>query len=289
LVFAERRRDAVAARLEPRLTLALVDAERLLFVPPAGEEVAEEAPVGDHRGDTAVRGPVAGDLDRFVDGRVARLRRDRSEFGHLAQDPVPALQRLRLALLGHRVERARCLRQAGQQRRLLQRQVLRLLAEVDLARGVDAVGAVAERRDVQVVLEDLQFRHVRFEGERKPDLAELARVGLLGRGDHLGRARRRVRDLLPHVLHGEGRSALGRRALLVRHEGPHDALQVDALVVEEALVLRGEDRVLHDLRHVGERDVVAVLVVERGEERLVVGCVDVRDLWRRRRRVELGR
>ena len=69
--------------------------------------------------------------------------------------------------------------------------------------------------------------------------------------------------------------------LLIGDEGPHDALQVHALVLVELLVLGREDGILHDRRS-ASFDVVAVLVVERRQQRLFVRRVDVRDLRRRR-------
>ena len=67
-----------------------------------------------------------------------------------------------------------------------------------------------------------------------------------------------------------------RVAARVAERRPQDALGVDAVVGPERAVLRGDDGVLHVLRHLVERDRVAVLGGELAELGLAVGVVDVR-------------
>ena len=127
-------------------------------------------------------------------------------------------------------------------------EVLGLLGEVDLARGEDAVGAVAERRDVEVALEDLVLAQLLVDLERVAHLAELALAGVLGRGDDVLRVGRRVGDGQADELHGERRGALlGLAGLVVGDERAGDALDVDAVVLVEVVVLGGDHGLLHDL------------------------------------------
>jgi hypothetical protein len=51
-------------------------------------------------------------------------------------------------------------------------------------------------------------------------------------------------------------------------------------VLEELVVLGGDDRVLHVLRDLRQRDVAAELVVHHRDQRLAVVRVDAGDLWR---------
>ena len=60
-----------------------------------------------------------------------------------------------------------------------------------------------------------------------------------------------------------------------------DALGVDPVVLEEAGVLAGHDRLEHVRGDVGDRDVLAVLLVELCDQRLPVGCVHIGHLGRR--------
>ena len=118
---------------------------------------------------------------------------------------------------------ARRLRQAGEQRRLGERQLRDLLAEVLVRGRGDAVGAGAEIDLVQVEVEDLVLRELPLEAKREDDLLHLALVAPL-RGQQ-----QRLHDLLRdraaalHDLPGEH----------VVEERAHDALEVDAAVPVE--------------------------------------------------------
>ena len=76
-------------------------------------------------------------------------------------------------------EAARALGEPGDQRRLGQGQVLDRLAEVEAARRLDPVVAVAEVDLVAVEGEDLLLREVLLDLEGEDDLLDLALVGLL--------------------------------------------------------------------------------------------------------------
>ena len=68
----------------------------------------------------------------------------------------------------------RPLRNDGQRQRFADAQASGRLAEVDAARGADALDVAAERHEVQVRLEQLALRVARFEPECRRDLAGLA-------------------------------------------------------------------------------------------------------------------
>jgi hypothetical protein len=103
---------------------------------------------------------------------------------------------LGLGLVVDRVVAARRLDDAREQRRLLDLQVLGVLGEVALGRGLDAVGLLSEEGDVQVVLEDLLLAELLLDLDRVLQLADLAAERLLG---GLGDLRRVVAGLLDEV------------------------------------------------------------------------------------------
>ena len=157
--------------------------------------------------------------------------------------------------------------QPGEQRRVLQREVLGLLGEEGLRRGLDPVRALPEVHRVQVLREDLVLRVALLELERELRFVDLAPEGLLVAYD-------RVLD----VLLGDGGAALDDAAGRDVREGRSDhGLHVDAAVLVEALVLHGDDRVADVLRDLRERNDHTVLPsVERGDQRAVVGVEERR-------------
>ena len=74
----------------------------------------------------------------------------------------------------------------GEQRRLRQFRSRRVDAEVGAGGVLHAEGAVAERHQVQVAGEDFRFGEHLVEGQRHPDLAQLACRRGLDRGTPLG-------------------------------------------------------------------------------------------------------
>ena len=112
------------------------------------------------------------------------------------------------------------------------RQILQLLVEVAEARRGDAVGADAEVDLVEVQLEDLVLRVGAFDADGEDRLLQLA----------LHRAFAAQQEVLGDLL-GDGRTAFGAAvaALDLRFhdlvDGARDALEVDAAVLVEALVL----------------------------------------------------
>ena len=215
------------------------------------------------------------DAELGVDRLLRALRRDHLEVGHLLQHLVAALLgRARRA--GRRVVRRR-LREPGEQRGLLQRQVLDVLGEVDPGGGLDADrglpadGAVRDR--VEVLLEDPLLRVLVLELLGELRLADLALVGALA-----GDVER------PDELHRDRRAALhGLAGGEVLDRGAHDALVVDALVLVEALVLDRDRRVLDDVGDLGGVQRQVQLLGLDEPERLPVGGEHARVVARRLR------
>ena len=160
----------------------------------------------------------------------------------------------------------------GDHRRLRERQVLRMFAEVEPRRRLDAVRAVAEVNLVRVQLEDLVLGEVLFDLDREQRLVDLAAPALLRRQeDQFGELlcqRRRALDLLA-----------GDEVL---ESGAQDRLRADPAVLVKVGVFRGDDRVDQRRRHValgnddplldrvlGEGNAVAV-EDPRDDRRLVV-------------------
>ncbi len=188
--------------------------------------------------------------------------------GHAVQDVLVAAEQpgAGVGAVG-RVEGGRRVQDRREHRALLDGEVLGVLVEVRLRRGLDAVGAAAEVDGVQVALEDLVLGLLALDLQRHERLLHLA-----GEGALLGE----VEDL--DVLLGDRRGALRGAAARVAERRPQDALGVDALVGLEAAVLGGDDRVLHVLGYVGQGDARAVLVGEPADLVLAVGVVDERRL-----------
>ncbi len=171
----------------------------------------------------------------------------------------------------------------GEQRGVLQGEVLGALGQEVLRRGLHAVLAVAEQRDVEVVLQDLVLGVLLLRGEGEldlPHLATLVRVhqrGLLllvAGGDRL------VEQHVLDPLLGQRRGALGVTAGGVVRDRAQDALRVGAVVLVEPRVLDRDRRLAHRRRHVRQRHEHAVLVVEGGHRR-AVGPQDPRLLRQR--------
>ena len=193
---------------------------------------------------------------------------DDVELGHPREHRVAAL--LGAVRVVGRVVAGRVLHHAGQQRCLTQGQVGRRLGEVVPGGGLDAVGAVTEVGDVEVALEDPVLGVLLLERDGVAQLVDLALVGVGGGGLLLGLGLRLVDQGHLHHLLGDRRAALRRTGVgLVGDEGAQRAAEVEGAVLVEAVVLDGDDRLAHDRRDLGQRDVHAVLVVEGGQHRAV--------------------
>ncbi|MEY9873177.1 hypothetical protein ABH931_002659 [Streptacidiphilus sp. MAP12-33] len=158
-----------------------------------------------------------------------------------------------------------------------------MFTEVQLRGGLDSVGAAAEVRDVEVVVEDLLLAELLLQLDRVLQFLDLAAEGLPGRVGDAGRA---VAGLLDedvlHVLLGQRRAALGDAAVgAVLEQCAQRALQVDRAVLVEAVVLDVHQRVLHHWGDLGDRHDCAVAGVDGGYH-VAVGVVDLRRLRERR-------
>ena len=192
------------------------------------------------------------------------LRGDLALGEHRLQHLLAPHERRRRVV--QRVVDRRRLRQAGEQRRLRKRQVLRLLREVRLGGGLDAVGVVPVVDGVQVGLEDPRLRPLVAELDREAGLLDLAVERLLAARVHV-----------PDELLADRRAALDHLAGAdVGPERAQDPDVVDAAVLVEALVLDGDRRPRQPRRHLREADRLPVVVGrDRAEER-AVGRVDER-------------
>ena len=199
-------------------------------------------------------------LQDLLQGRVALLGDgDEAVLEHAVDDV--ALAHGRPLGIDDRVVRRRRLGQAGEHRRLGDRDVLERLAEIDLAGRGEPVGALAERDMVHVDLENLLLAEQAFDLQRKQHLVDLASKCFLGREIEIARD-----------LHRDGRCALRAVALAeVGETGAERAEVVDATVLVEAGILDREDRVLHDLGDLRDRHEVAPLLAEFTEENAVRG------------------
>jgi hypothetical protein len=219
-----------------------------------------------------------GELRQPLDGGVALLGRDGAHLGHAVEDVGVADLEVLLGLLAvGRVVLRRVVEHGGEDGGLAEVQVLGRVVEVGLGGGLDAIGAAAEVDGVEVALEDLLLAELLLDLQRDDGLADLALVALLA-GE--------VEDL--DVLLGDRRRALAGIAAGVGEERAQDALGVDALVGPEGLVLRGDHRVLHGLRHLRQRDRDAVLVLVVGAELLLAVAVVDEGGLRLERRVGRG-
>ena len=184
---------------------------------------------------------------------------------HLIQHVVAALDEL-LGVRGGVVLR-RVLRDGGERRALGQGQILDMLAEILDGAGLHTVDDAGQRDRVQVRLKDGLLAVLVVQTQRTEDLAHLTHVVLLVIAgqvlDELLLQRGRTAVRAPDAVAGE---SVQRRA--------DGALEVDAGLGAEVLVLDGDDRVLQILRHSGELTPDTVLVAgERG----VLVAVDVVD------------
>ncbi len=185
---------------------------------------------------------------------------------HLVQGVVPAAQRELLALRpGYRhVVLARRLEQRGQVGALLDRELVDVLAVVRAGGGLDAVGVAPVEAGVQIPGEDLVLVLLAVDLEGDDQFLHLAGDGLL-----------LAQVIVLHVLLGDGRTTL----LAAPHQGVEDAaggaLDVDAVVVVEVLVLDGDEGVLDVHRDLRERHGLTVGGALPGQHLAVAQLVDV--------------
>ncbi len=189
--------------------------------------------VGRH---AAFAGRVAGDQHRLVLGHRSGLARDEALDGHPLERVVAAAQG-RLGI-DERTLPDVALDDAGQGRALLEVEVLRGLAEIELRGRLDAVGAVTEINLIAIEREDLFFGVALLDPNRDQRFLDLALpAAIADRETDLGRE-----DVAGQLL-GDGaaaRRASPRRDIANQRE--HHARNAEPGVLEEPRVLRGEDR-----------------------------------------------
>ena len=133
------------------------------------------------------------EVELLILGLLGRGRVEVAVLDHLVEHGRLALLR-RLQVVERRIV-IRALRDAGEHRALVEREVLDILAEVRARRGLHAVGALAEVDLVEVELQDLRLRVLMLEPEGQEDFLDLAlqravlrQVGVLGQLLRDGRA-----------------------------------------------------------------------------------------------------
>ena len=139
---------------------------------------------------------------------------------------------------------------------------------VDLCRGADPIGAMAEEDLVDVEFQDLVLGELALDLQREQDLVELADVGLLP-GEE---------EVAGH-LHGDGAAPgpLLPGADEVQHR-TGQALPVDPGVLEVPVVLAREECLDEPLRHLVEAQRRAPLLAELGDQLALAGVDPQRDL-----------
>ena len=199
-------------------------------------------------------------------GLLPFLGRGEAVLDDAVDDPVPP----RDGAIGmpERIVVARRLRQRGEIGRVRQGELAQRLVPIGLGGGGDTVGARAEIDLVQIELEDLLLGEGALDADGEDGFLQLALDILVVR----------QQEVLGHLL-GDGRGADHAAARLHRaqigDDGADDALNVEAAMLVEILVL-GRDESLDDaLGNGGDGHVDAPLARELGDEPAVIG-VDAR-------------
>ena len=181
---------------------------------------------------------------RLFLGGLRGLARDEPFDGHpLERVVAAALGRFRIheRALAHVA-----LDDAGDRRRLFEIQVLGALAEIQLRRGLDAVGAVSEVDLVAIEGEDLFLRVALLDADRDQRFLDLPLPAAIADGEADLGGEQVARQLL------RDGAAAGRLAARgdVAKQRQHHSRDAEARMLEEARVLRGQDRLAEVLRNV---------------------------------------
>ena len=223
--------------------------------------VAGEVGIGQNAGHGGLGGI---ELDRLLLHLGRLFGADNTVFRHAVEHEVAALQAV-FGVVDGVVVGGR-LRNAHERGRLVDGEVLRVLREVALGGGLDAIGARAVVDGVQVHEQDLVFGVLLLELLGDVHLANLALEGDVA---HLV-----GQDGVAHELLGDGGRALERAAHEVVHERTGHTEVVNACMAVEALVLGGHRAFQHVLADLVEGNRFAVLQLKLGEQRRAVGGVD---------------
>ena len=210
--------------------------------------------------DIKLVGMLAGGERRVDRLGVCRLV-DEAKILHLAQDGIAPFDGV--VGIGQGVVARRRLRKPGEHRHFRERQFLERFPVINLRRGGEAVGAMAEKYLVEVELENLFFAQFAFDLERQQDFLDFARIGFFGAEKEVARH-----------LHGNGAGALSRAlGAQVVQGSAQDAGEVHAVVIEEGTVLGREHRLDEQIRHLVDAHGNAFFLAELGDQ-LTVGRVD---------------
>ncbi len=210
--------------------------------------VTEVRGAAGHRAALGGRVDVEHLVDRGVDRLVVLLLGNHVLVEHQPEHGVPTV--LRILRMAHRIPLARGVGDAGEHRRLRDRQARGPVVEVVAGGSLHPILGRAELGHIQVALQDLVLAAVLLQCDRQLGLAKLApeRVcGGLADGLRVVGAAACLDEHVLHVLLGEGGTALLAGADEVQHRRAHDALGVDATVLVEPLVLHGDHCVAHVL------------------------------------------
>jgi len=174
--------------------------------------------------------------DRLCVGRSGDGRIDVAELAHAPQH-VGTAHLCKLRVDDRVVARGR-LRNARERRRLRDAQLIEGLAEEGLRGRGDSIGALPEEDHIQIQPEDLLLRELVLHPISEEGFLELAPPRLVERQEHVARG-----------LHGDGARALRAiaRDQIDQHRAHHTGI-VDAVVLEEPIVLGREKRLFDDLR-----------------------------------------
>ena len=195
------------------------------------------------------------------DGDVFLLRHQRQHQVAALPDTIRILQRI--------VE-GRALRHRGQRRRFREGHARGRLAEVVTRRRIDAVPPMTEVNRVQIRFEDLRLVVASLHVTRRALLAQLAPDRRVAPVDQI---RMHVADKL--LRDGARTARIAHYRVLHRRR---DADQVDAVVLIEALVFDGNERLPDVARQRCDRDARAQLFAEFANDRTVT-CQHHRRLW----------
>ncbi len=182
---------------------------------------------------------------------------------HLRQHRVAAVQRA--VGVEHGVVVARALEHAHQRGAFQHRQSRGRFVEIGARRHLYAEGVVEEGDGIQIGFEDLVLGVERLDLEGRDRLLELAVER--GRAADFGRVQ------VACELLGEGGAALRIAAQRVHHRAQR-APPVHAVVLVEAVVLRGDQRLDHRGRHLVELHPLPVAALEL-RERLAIRAHDL--------------
>ena len=200
------------------------------------------------------------DVERLLLRLVGDVGGDVAVFGHAIDDVIAP--RDRFVALAERVVVVRPFRQGGEVGRFRDRKLVHRLVEIQQRRGGDPIGAEAEIDFVEIKLEDFFLRVGALDAQRQQRFLDLAlERHLVGQQEVLG-------DLL-----GDGRGALrpAARAVVldVEQPGARNAVNVDAGVLVEVLVLGGDEGVGDEFWNRLDRQIEAALIGVFGEQRAV--------------------